>query len=871
MNTSRIINSLNQLFYEDGWRVVFWFDPDQEFMDIVPGLPLGEVVKINLSKSSQLELKVRIELGDQNFKYLLYSPQPEPEPDKDWLLDMRLYSYTFHADRLSIILGDLGLSSQAMHHHLTRRRKFFDNKERLARLKKMVNPDDREKELDLKMLAVLTKADQATMFDILMKLFGEMCQDSQCDFKSIPKSWQEMEKFGLDEFFWEEMTRTFGYYADKPSLSDLLIRLLVNDLAGTLKDEIPDSMKHFLFEGQGLNANVSVFASQWRSHLGHYREYGLISGQVATELSLEHQLERYDEQALLEVMTFEVVERRIIRSLRSTIIEGQDFEPDNLKPIIARRKDGHWAGITLDQYSSSANIYATTYTALESVLDMMELRRRYDAGLSYGSADDMYHAYTKELYKFDQLYRIFHESADEVELAGWDVLKMVHKEVEACYCGWYLDQVSLCWGNFMTGDRGLLDNWNISGVRNQHGFFTSMVEPILKTPRHKAYVIISDALRYEVAEELTRDINSKSRFKAELNSMLGVLPSYTALGMASLLPRHRYGYRDNTDQILVDGKPCSSLEQRSEILSNHEGIALKAEDILAMNKDQGRELVRPWRVIYIYHNQIDATGDSASSEKKTFYAARKAIDELSSLVRFIVNGLNGTNVLVTADHGFLYQDSPLTPIEKSTTAGKPDAAIKAKKRYIIGRGLGHADSVWSGSTSRTAGTEDDMRFWIPKGVNRFHFSGGARFIHGGAMPQEIVLPVVRIRELGTEAAKKEEVRKVGVSVLGSTRKIVNTIHKVELIQTDKVSERMLPRTLVVSIRDSGDLVSSEHTVTFDSESDSMEERKRVVKLLLKKGGYDSTKEYHLVLRDPDTKIEYDRIPVYIDLAFIDDF
>ncbi|MFN2267385.1 MAG: BREX-1 system phosphatase PglZ type A, partial [Desulfonatronovibrio sp.] len=151
------------------------------------------------------------------------------------------------------------------------------------------------------------------------------------------------------------------------------------------------------------------------------------------------------------------------------------------------------------------------------------------------------------------------------------------------------------------------------------------------------------------------------------------------------------------------------------------------------------------------------------------------------------------------------------------------------------------------------------------------FAGGARFTHGGAMPQEIILPVIRVKELDTKAAEKDAVKKVGVSVLGSNRKIVNTIHKVEMIQTDKVSERVLARSLTVSIRDGSELVSSEQAVTFDSVSDSMEDRKKVVKLLLKKGGYDSTREYSLVLRDPETGIEYERIPVYIDLAFIDDF
>ncbi|MFN2341909.1 MAG: PglZ domain-containing protein, partial [Desulfonatronovibrio sp.] len=246
-------------------------------------------------------------------------------------------------------------------------------------------------------------------------------------------------------------------------------------------------------------------------------------------------------------------------------------------------------------------------------------------------------------------------------------------------------------------------------------------------------------------------------------------------------------------------------------------------------------------------------------------------EELSSLIRFIINSLNGSNVLVTADHGFLYQDSALTSLDKSNSFKKPDEAIKSRKRYIIGRNLGQSDAAWKGSTARTADTNDDMQFWVPRGMNRFHFAGGARFTHGGAMPQEIILPVIRVKELDTKAAEKDAVKKVGVSVLGSNRKIVNTIHKVEMIQTDKVSERVLARSLTVSIRDGSELVSSEQAVTFDSVSDSMEDRKKVVKLLLKKGGYDSTREYSLVLRDPETGIEYERIPVYIDLAFIDDF
>lgn len=228
-------------------------------------------------------------------------------------------------------------------------------------------------------------------------------------------------------------------------------------------------------------------------------------------------------------------------------------------------------------------------------------------------------------------------------------------------------------------------------------------------------------------------------------------------------------------------------------------------------------------------------------------------------------------MLVTADHGFLYQDAPPGALEKSDLGSKPGGVVKAKKRYVLGHDLGESSNTWHGYTSTTAGTQDDMEFWIPKGVNRFHFAGGAKFIRGGALPQEVVVPILQVKELDSKAAEKEAVKKVGVSLLGSNRKLVNTICKFEFIQTEKTSDRMLPRTLVISVRDGDTLISNEQTVTFDSDSDSMEERKRPIKLMLKKGSYDSTKEYALVLRDPDTQIEYERIPVTIDLAFMNDF
>lgn len=874
MTISLLTDSLQRLFSEEKNRIVFWYDPEREFEECLDSLKLNGVTVIQMDKTGALELKIRLELENTTTQYLVYSPFTIPAPEDDWLLDMRLYSRTFHADRASIVLHELGLINQAMRMHLIQHQPFFRNQERLSRIKKWVRPEDTEVELDLKMLAVLTRAEQPDVFSILMRILGEFCNREECELTKTPKVWSEIEKYGLTKSFWETMKNTFGYEESQPKLTDLIIRLFVNDFAQHLKGELPQPLKHFLLPNRTLALNTSVFLSQWRRNINNYKTYNLLSGCIGAEMKIDEQIESLDMTGLIDVMTFETVERRIIQCLRDQLIEYVSENLSALKEIIHCRCDGHWTS-PVSGAGEDGNYYRVAYEAIKAAAELLELKKDNNSGLSYPGAEEMYRAYTKELFHFDQQYRLFHEAADEVEQKGWDILKGLTGVVDSCYSDWFIDQIATTWGNFIdtSNGKGLLHRWSIKDITRQQDFYATYVGPALKTsPQSKVYVVISDAFRFEAAEELTRELNSKYRFKATLNSQLGALPSFTELGMAALLPHKTLDYKDNTTaDILVNGVPIASIEQRAKVLSEVQGTAIKAEELIAMNKERGREFVKPWRVIYVYHNQIDAIGDKAATETGTFRAVRMAIKELSALVSFIINNLNGSQVLVTSDHGFLYQEVLHRPHDKSNLDMKPSGTLKAKKRYLLGNQLGDKANVWHGNTHSTAGTKCDMEFWIPKGANCFHFVGGARFVHGGAMLQEIVVPVIIIKELRGEAAEKSAVRKVEVSLLGSVRKVVNNVQRFDFIQTDAVSERVQPRTVSVSLRDGETLISNEVAITFDSQSSSVEDRKKSIKLMVKAGQYDKKKEYALVLRDAETMIEYMRIPIMIDLTFSNDF
>src|SRR4051794_30655359 len=155
---SQINTALERLFVEEGHRIVFWNDPEQEFQNTLPFLLLDGVTTLRLDQVGAMETKVRIEKDQPTTKFLLYSPAEEPDYDNDWLLDIRLYSRSFRADRAPILLQGLGLTNPPLRQPLSDRRKFFDAKERHQKIKTLVAADDAAADLDRKMIAVVAKA-----------------------------------------------------------------------------------------------------------------------------------------------------------------------------------------------------------------------------------------------------------------------------------------------------------------------------------------------------------------------------------------------------------------------------------------------------------------------------------------------------------------------------------------------------------------------------------------------------------------------------------------------------------------------------------------------------------------------------------------
>ncbi|EBH3299226.1 BREX-1 system phosphatase PglZ type A [Salmonella enterica subsp. enterica] len=864
MQNQEFIAGLKAKFAEH--RIVFWHDPDKRFLEELDNLELENVTLLDMTDQSQLAVKKRIEIDEPEQQFLLWFPHDAPPKEFDWLLDIRLYSTEFHADFAAITLNTLGIPQLGLREHIQRRKAFFSTK-RLSALKGLVTEQENEASLDKKMVAVIAGVKTAKTEEILFSLITQYVNQQKDDDSDLENTLAMLKRHDLEGVLWDILNQEMGYQAEHPTLENLILKLFCTDLSAQADPQKREWLEKNVLATPSGRASALAFMVTWRADRRYKEAYDYCAQQMQDALRPEDQYRLSSPYDLHECETTLSIEQTIIHALVTQLLEeSTTLDREAFKKLLSERQSKYWC--------QTRQEYCAIYDALRQAERLLNLRNRHIDGFHYQDSATFWKAYCEELFRFDQAYRLFNEYALLVHSKGAMILKSLDDYIEALYSNWYLTELSRSWNKVLETENRMQE-WRIAGVPRQQNFYNEVVKPQFNNPQIKrVFVIISDALRYEVAEELGNQINTEKRFTAELRSQLGVLPSYTQLGMAALLPHDEICYQPGSgDIVYADGLSTSGTPNRDTILKKYKGMAVKSDDLLKWKNQQGRDLIRDYEVVYIWHNTIDAMGDSASTEEKTFEACRNAVVELKDLVTRVINRLHGTRIIVTADHGFLFQQQPLSGQDKTTLQIKPDNTIKNHKRFIIGHQLPADDFCWKGKVADTAGVSDNSEFLIPKGIQRFHFSGGARFVHGGAMLQEVCVPVLQVKALQKTAAEKQPQRRpVDIVKHHPLIKLVNNIDKVSLLQTHPVGELYEPRTLNIFIVDNANnVVSGKERICFDSDNNTMEKRVRDVTLKLIGANFNRRNEYWLILEDAQTETGYQKYPVIIDLAFQDDF
>lgn len=350
---------------------------------------------------------------------------------------------------------------------------------------------------------------------------------------------------------------------------------------------------------------------------------------------------------------------------------------------------------------------------------------------------------------------------------------------------------------------------------------------MLEATRERIFVIISDALRYEIGMELLEEFQQRLNTEVKIIPMQATLPTYTQLGMAALLPGKITGIKED-GTIYVNDLSTKGLQNRNNILQMYEvdSIALKMEDFIQLTKDEGQEYIRGKRVVYLYHDAIDAIGDSSKTEAYTYEAVENVLERIKAAVRKLTGTYEAVRIFLTSDHGFLYQTSQVEQFQK--TESLKGEIYDGNRRFAIGKNL----TVPAGAIKVSLDYLGvDCEAVIAKGLNRFTAGGGLRFVHGGAMPQESIIPLIEYRQIKGKA-RKSEAERVNVQVALIQKVITSYRFIVPFFQEEKVSPEQQPRTLRAAFYRNNERISNEVTITFDSTGEVSERQIEVVFHLL---------------------------------------
>lgn len=848
MNLARIQNTLANLFTDEsrwphpGRKLVFWYDAEGQFQDTFADLHLDNIEKLQLN-DIPFTIKHRLLVEQPDQPYLLYAPFPEPAPDDNWLLDLQKSGLTFSADKAALIYADLGFHERRLEGVIRRHSKFFNSeKTRIPALKAMqLAPDATERTLLVAMLCVTASVKVPDVPALTRQVLMKGLLESDNDL------WQDITRYVSAEAFWQVVQDYFSLNDDKPSLKKLLTRLLITHLGLSIHGSLPLGLAQYtITPGQRAYA----FVDQWMRDQRDTDALKTLAHQVEESLEVLNLIEPLSPEILHEAATFEAIDKIIIRQCVAEVM-AQSSDITRWRIWLKSRRTLPWF-----------ETYEGIYDALGAAINLLELKAQHTIGFGQ-SATQLLTAYAKSLYQFDLAYRQFIVASDA---ARGDVIKPVVELVEGLYVNWYLAELGEAWSN------ALGDTWGIDGVSSQAKFFDTHVANILKrNDREKVFVIISDALRYEVAAELKEKIEKELRGETILSPQLSLLPSVTRLGMAALLPGSTLNLIPGGNDVKRDGLSTLGAIPRQKVLSQNtqvEAKVLQASDLLDTNTEQGRELIKPYRLFYIYHDVIDAIGDKAPSERDTLGACNRAIEQVLRLVKRICNSLNGTHVIVTSDHGFLYQRRKIEEPDKLPLP-KAEDVLKTNRRYVLRSQPLREEGTLSFPVHYAEG---EVTVVVPRGSVRFSVQGaGAQYVHGGASLQEVCVPVISYHHKRAEKGDDGPVQKVGVQVSARARKVTNNRFRVSLVQSNAVEGRWRGRSVTLGLYDpaTGESLTDLKTIELSSPSANATEREFPQTLTVT--AVNPPSNAYLIVRDADDDEELIRESWTVSLGIINDF
>ncbi len=861
MDADKIIQDLNRRFaaplpefYKR--RIVFWIDEDAEFEDKLDEIKLNGAKVITLTGVNNFYVKKLLAVDDPTGNYLVYRPFAYESDEDNWLLDMELYGEEFRADLVSMWMDEMGVpQTPALRRGVKQYRKFFNAQTRRNKVVAQSVIPSTPAQLQMAIMAALAGLKDAKPNAIIRAVL-----EAGLHLESNTV-YQEFVAYGIDTAFWKMVARGSGYEEEEPRLSRLAAHLLLTASTRTLRQEYLAGLTSYISGAH--QAWCYDFISEW-IHDDPRQVYD-IAELIESKLQLPQRFMKLQVADLVDTEVFPCVNEVILVKLM-TEISNHIIDVDTITQTVEKRRTCVW-------YDDVRNFYE----GILQVARMQAFYKEHSAGFHTVEPAKVWQEYTKEYYIMDTYYREFHKTYSDslfnynAELS--DLFTNVMEKAEGLYVNWFLGQLGNNWSDACADN--LREYGRILDVPQQTDFYRQQIG----ASDSRVYVIVSDAMRFEVAASLAEQLKRETQAQVDLKSMQAVFPTITKFGMAALLPHKTLSVELKSGKserlaVLADGK-STEAPYRDKLLkaADPASVALKYKDIVSMKRADRQALVKGMNVVYIYHDTIDEAGHLESS---IFSACDTAMEELKNMVRIITNDFGGANILITSDHGFLYTYSPLNEDDKVDKTTESDQDVEIGRRYAIMKKGAQPQYLLpvkflDGNTPYDAFTPRESIRIKMKG-------GGLNFVHGGISLQEMVVPVIEYHFLRNQSREYQrnksryDTKPVEISLLSANRKISNMIFSLNFYQKDAVGGNREAATYQLYFTDSaGKPVSDVQKIIADKTNDNVQERTFRCSFNLKSLKYSNTETYYLVIAD-ENGLQVQREEFQIDIAFaVDEF
>ena len=856
MDLQEVLNDLKKRFQADypefyNRRIVVWTDQDREFEDVIDEIAIDGVKVLKMSDDNMFLVKKTLCCDDPESDYLLYCPLYFQRNEDNWLTDVFKYSEEFRADRVSMEMAEMDLKDTvSIRREVKRYSKFFNAKKRRDDVRKLSGKIDTAGNLILAIMCSIAKCpmEPDTLIREVIKAGME---------KETNPIYQEFVNYEIQDSFWSLCLQGTGYTEEDREIGNLFTSILLTAATRTIGADAFIGLDGFIHRTH--DTFCFQFIEDWMRDSKENASFRQLSKTVEDQIQLYERLLKLDLADYVKSEFFLAVDEAVLYKLMKDI-ENDIIDPEEILETVEARRVKTW-------YQD----FSRYYEGLYYMAKIKDFYNRNQDAFHEISPEKLWQAYADDFYRMDTYYRkfqqAFQKSLNNPLFRLDDGIKAVAKRAEGIYQHWFLDKLLANWCNIagnMLETRGYIPQ-----LPQQKDFYRDNI----RDAKTKMFVIISDAMRYEVAKELSEDLVREMQCKVEMRNMEGIFPTITPFGMAALLPKEEMELEagNGTVTVLDDGEPTGA-NYREKVLrkANPASVVLKYEELIQLRRDERKAKVKGMEVIYIYHDRIDAAGHGSGHD--VFTACDEAIDEVKNLVRIIVNDFSGVNILITSDHGFIYTYDAFTEadkVEKIDFSGTVDCG----RRYAIMEESAQPQYLMP---VKLFDENSGLKGFTPRENIRIKNKGGAiNFVHGGISLQEKMVPLVAYRHLRNDNKEyqrnrsKIDVKPVELKLLSEQRTISNMIFNMSFYQSEMLSETREASSFILYFVDEYDnRISDEVRIIADRNNpDDETDRRFEERFNLKAGNYDGKKSYYLMIIEESNKVVPEKIEFSIDIPF----